>query len=134
MRTVIAVIAALATFAFLSGCIIVAGGSKHYHQNSRVVESNGMRDLMEANKQARLGMSRSETLALYPAELLTMKSVFADGAATVEVWQVYAVSRDGRTSFTRWLYFFDNKLALLSDERVNLNERPELIDSWRTNN
>lgn len=127
------VVVGLTALLTLPGCIIVAGGGRTHH-TTRVVETDGMTDLMAANTQARLGETRVDTLALYPAELLTLMSVFADDGTPVEAWQVFAISRDGRASFTRWLYFYDGKLAQLSDERLDLDARPELLASWRDGN
>ena len=118
----------------LPGCIVVAGNGKRSYQTdgkTRIVTNNEMRSLVAANKQAFLGMRQEDALALYPAELLTMMTVAQAHDAPLEVWQVHATSSTGATTFTRWLYFYDGELRLLSDKRLDLDGDAGILASWQ---
>lgn len=128
-----ALLAASATLLTLPGCLIVADNdSSSYHGSSyNQIDRHEMEALVAANREAQLGMGKAEALGLYPDDLTTLKSSGLDGEHTIETWKVSAVTRNGDVSFTRWLYFYNDQLVELRDDRINWDDEHHLA-TWRT--
>lgn len=118
----------------LPGCIIAVGGRDHDwdHHGWNQVERHELRDLVAMNREATLGMSKAETLGLYPDNLTSLRGSAVDQGHQIEVWSVSAVTRNGDASFSRWLCFYDNTLVELSEDRVDWSSESTL-NRWRSN-
>ena len=125
------IVAALAAAGALSGCIVsVHGDYDNDHAGTRLVTKFGMEDLVEANKDVRLGMTREEAIACYPAELVTLRGQTQWNGHEVEAWQVAAWQKNASTRFERWLYFVDDALVDLHDGEVEWRHSPEVQAAW----
>lgn len=129
----IAVVGALALTSMLSGCISVRSHSRPStpYAGSRSVNAAQFEEVMRQNHRVRLGMHRDEVLALYPADLLSLKSSASIEGAVVEEWQVMAIRSDWRNSFERWLYFVDGSLVEMRDSRLSTQGRVAQVFRWR---
>jgi len=115
----------------LSGCIISTdiGGTK-YARSRTEISSAHLDEVVAANNRVRLGQHKDEVLSRYPAEILTLKSSSKIEGAVVEEWRADAVSRDGDLYFRRYLYFVDDVLVELSDDRIDYHEDYDTTSRW----
>lgn len=117
----------------LAGCSVTV--HDHYDtprgDGPRTVSAEAFGDVVAANRRVRLGMSQSEALGQYPADLLTLRSSMRVEGSLVEEWQAYALRRDGASSFERWLYFVDGRLEELRDMRLGEDEVRTKLTGWR---
>ncbi|MFT5422301.1 MAG: hypothetical protein ACI89L_000058 [Phycisphaerales bacterium] len=118
----------------LPGCIISVNDDGDWdHQGWNQVDRNELQDLVATNREATLGMSKAETLGLYPDNLTSLRGSAVDQGHQIEVWSVTAVSRNrGNASFSRWLCFYDGELVELSEDRVDWNDE-DTLNRWRAN-
>lgn len=124
-------VAALAAAGALTGCIVsVDADYDHDRAGTRLVSKTGMQELVEDNKDVRLGMSRDEAIACYPAEFATLRGQTTWSGRSLETWQVAAWQKESSNRFERWLYFVDDSLVELSDERVGWRDNPDVRASW----
>jgi len=132
LRTVTAAVL-LASLASLTGCIVSVKSSDHHAYASdthRVVSAPAFASLVECNKNVRLGMTRDETLAQYPADLVTKFDAAQYDGRRLEVWQVYAYSDAKNAKFERWLYFVDDSLVEMSRSEIDYTDDPATLDRW----
>ncbi len=122
-------LAATATLG-MTGCVVAVGNRGSTPPTRvRTVSGSEMSHLLAANREARLGMRRTEALRVYPPELITLRENRRFRGAELHVYQVRAQERSGSATFERWLYFIDDRLVELSDTRLDLDQG-ERIDVW----
>lgn len=122
-------IAALAASTLCTGCIFV-GSSDSTRNNAVRITRPQMDDLIAQTRQLRVGMSRDEALALYPAEHLNLKSSTTAEGSVFEEWQVEAYARSQDVYFRRYLYFANNTLAAFSDSRLDYRDNQDVLRGW----
>jgi len=114
----------------LSGCVVAVGNRTSTAPTQvRTVSSDEMTRLLAANRDAQLAMSREEALSVYPPELVSLREARVVRTSTLHVYQIRAQERRGASVFERWLYFVDNKLVEISDERIPVIS-DDRFDSW----
>ncbi|MEZ6243363.1 MAG: hypothetical protein R3B57_09995 [Phycisphaerales bacterium] len=133
MLRTLTVAALLATLSLFAGCIVSvkSNDTRSYTSDThRVVSGPVFTNLVECNKNVRLGMSQDEVLAQYPADLVTKFDAAEYDGRILEVWQVYAYSQAKNAKFERWLYFVDDSLVEMSRSEIDYTEHPEALERW----
>jgi len=118
----------------LGGCIIstdIGGGSKYTRARTEVSDYK-LDEIVASNTRVRLGQPKHDVLATYPAETLTFKSSIKQDGSIIEEWRTEAVSRSNDVYFRRYLYFVDDRLVEMSDDRIDYREDPRYLDRWLT--
>lgn len=110
------------------GCIFV--DSTRVYTTASPVTSDEMTDLISRTRTLRVGMSRDEALAVYPAQYMNLKSSTSDAGHVFEEWQVEAYDDSDDVYFRRYLYMADGRLAAFSDSRIDYREHPEVMSGW----
>lgn len=114
----------------MTGCVVAVGNrGSSTPTRVRTISGGEMSTLLAANREARLGMRRTEALQVYPAELITLRENRRLRDAELHIYQIRAQERSGSATFERWLYFIDDRLVELSDARLDLDQT-ERIDVW----
>lgn len=126
---------ALAALMAPAGCVFVAGNSFSEGPDAErwYVDEAGMTSLVNTNKSLRLGMTRDEAIALYPARFTTLMSSSTIADRHVEEWRVDAYEgtrRNVRAHFRRWLYFADGRLVRFGEERFDYLNHPDVVANW----
>lgn len=117
----IALPALAAALLALPGCIIIDGSSGSSYDGYGRVTRTELDHIVAANTQNRIGEPQAAVLARYPAENISLmqSSINAQGEE-VSVYRVYARTRSSSTRFERYLVFEKGHLALLTDDRDDL--------------
>ena len=126
------VAASLASLALGVGGCSISVNDGHYDSSTRSnrVSERGMEDLVRDNQRIELGMRKSEALAIYPSEFLSLKSSSRIEGRVVEEWRVQAYNKSKRTVFRRWLYFLDGELVEHGDSRRDYDTLTSIPDHW----